>query len=307
MKKFTRNCILFLLPVLVILVSAEILLRGLPNEYKLKRHYLDEHAGAVKILCLGSSHSYYNINPAYFSLPAFNAGHSSQTLNYDWFIFDRYKDKFDSLQYLLLPVSYFSFVEKMNESTEAYRLKNYWLYYGIVEPVKWKYHTEILSIAPRKNAGRLYDYYIGGKKNIPVTALGYGTSYSSAIKNNLETMGKNAAILDTRTDHRFVRENIFYFEKIIAAAMKKNVRVVLFTSPAWRSFIENFNAGQQAQNDSIIKTTLKKYPGIIYSNYLTDSSFSAADFYDGDHLNEKGAEKFTKKLNALIMQAEKNK
>ena len=41
---------------------------------------------------------------------------------------------------------------------------------------------------------------------------------------------------------------------------------------------------------------VEKYENCSYVDYLADSDFSADDFYDGDHLNEQGARKLTKKL-----------
>jgi hypothetical protein len=38
----------------------------------------------------------------------------------------------------------------------------------------------------------------------------------------------------------------------------------------------------------------------MYYNFLNDPSFQAEDFYDADHLDEKGAKKFTLLLDSVI-------
>ena len=46
---------------------------------------------------------------------------------------------------------------------------------------------------------------------------------------------------------------------------------------------------------------VEKYRGnVTYQNFLLDSSFSAIDFYDADHLDEIGAKKLTSKIDSLI-------
>jgi hypothetical protein len=39
---------------------------------------------------------------------------------------------------------------------------------------------------------------------------------------------------------------------------------------------------------------------VAYFNFLRDSRFVTADFYVSDHLNARGAEKFSKILNTII-------
>ena len=43
MNKFTSNLLLFILPIVIIGVSAEILLRKIPNDYLYKKEYLDRN------------------------------------------------------------------------------------------------------------------------------------------------------------------------------------------------------------------------------------------------------------------------
>ena len=81
MRKFIIRTFLFILPVLAIAVSAEILLRKYQTIIH-KSKYLDQHAGEIETLILGSSHTYRGINPDYISGKV-NASYVSQSLNYD--------------------------------------------------------------------------------------------------------------------------------------------------------------------------------------------------------------------------------
>ena len=92
MKRFVIKTIYISLPILVVAILMEILLRNTPNDYLFKKQYLDKHSSEIETLILGSSHSFYGFNPEYFSSNTFNASHISQSLNYDFEILKKYQD-----------------------------------------------------------------------------------------------------------------------------------------------------------------------------------------------------------------------
>lgn len=300
MKKLLSKILLFLLPLLIIVATAELLLRQMPNEYKLKKNLLEKHAQSTELLCLGSSHSYYNINPVYFNIPAFNAAHSSQTLNYDWFLLRKYHDSFINLRYILLPISYQSLFEKLDDAAESWRIKNYKLYYNIHENNYLPYNFEVLSMAPRFNISRLVNYYCRQQYSPGVNELGYATSYQSTVKNDLEKMGREAAARNYFKNNNHFKENLGYLQKIINWATERKIQVILFTSPAVESYRQNRDTNQVNQSYKVIEQLVKNNPLVSYHNFIDSPDFTADDFYDGDHLNEIGAKKFTFTLNDLI-------
>ncbi len=66
MKRFVIKTIYISLPILVVAILMEILLRNTPNDYLFKKQYLDKHSSEIETLILGSSHSFYGFNPEYF-------------------------------------------------------------------------------------------------------------------------------------------------------------------------------------------------------------------------------------------------
>ena len=113
MKQFLKYVSLFILPILVLALSCEILLRNIPNDYIYKRKYLDKNAQNIDILFLGSSHVFYGIDPRFIHAPSFNASYVSQTLNYDFEILVFMKPSIDSnrpnAEMILLPESVHNF------------------------------------------------------------------------------------------------------------------------------------------------------------------------------------------------------
>ena len=88
---------LFILPLIIIVLSFEILLDKIPNDYRYKKEYLDQNSDRIKVLFLGSSHVYFGINPTYISLNSFNASYYSQSLDYDFEILKKYSNNWSQL------------------------------------------------------------------------------------------------------------------------------------------------------------------------------------------------------------------
>ena len=62
MKHFLKKTTIFSLCILLLLISAEIYVRHLPNPYKDKHRWMLQHSRSVKTLVLGSSHTFYGID-----------------------------------------------------------------------------------------------------------------------------------------------------------------------------------------------------------------------------------------------------
>jgi len=283
----------------------EFLLRNIPNDYKFKKEYLDNHSQNIEILCLGSSHTYYGINPAYFNKKSFNGSHVSQTLDYDLKILRKYQDRLNSLKYILIPISYFTLYSKLDRGIESWRVKNYPLYYNI-QSYNIKDYSEVLSINTGTNARRIYSYYIKKNEEITTSELGYGTSHSSKNQQDLIKSGIEAAKRHTtKKDDTLFNENIENLKSIIQLAQQNKSIVIFFTPPAYYTYSENLNPNQLEKTVNTINKIAKEYDNTLYINYMHDKRFHKSDFFDADHLNEIGAEKLTKLLNNLINNIEK--
>ncbi len=125
MKQFTLKIFLFLLPILIIGIALEFLLREIPNQYTLKDNYIATSSRKIETLVLGSSHTYYGVNPEYFTKPCFNLANISQSLNFDLELLKKHENEFSNLKTVIIPISYFSLFETLEEGDESWRVKNY--------------------------------------------------------------------------------------------------------------------------------------------------------------------------------------
>ena len=127
MKKFLIRTICIIFPLLLIIGIMEVVIRNIPNDYSIKNEVMSTRGKDFKIICLGNSQTYYGIDPQYFDLPAYNCAHVSQQLHVDNFIFNKFIDSLDSLDYVFLNISYFSHLQSFFDGQEAWRVKYYYL------------------------------------------------------------------------------------------------------------------------------------------------------------------------------------
>ena len=300
MKAFVKYVTFFIAPILIFIIVGELLLRNIPNDYSYKSKYLDKNAQKIETLFLGSSHFYFGINPEFIESKSFNAAHISQSLDFDLKILEKYNNHWDSLKYIVVPVDYFSLYLKLETGIEAWRVKNYSLYYGIRSDYKVENNTEIFSSMFKANYGRFKQYYFKGKNDITCSALGWGLNYNSKNNKDLKISGKTAAKRHTAKNKDYFNENVAVLNQIIEFAENKNCTIIFVTTPAHIAYVSNLNANQLNSTSNVIRNLSKLNKNVIYINMLTDSSFVKEDYFDADHLNEIGAKKFTLKLETII-------
>lgn len=281
----------------------EVLLRQIPNDYSLKYNYLEHNGGSIQVLILGSSHAYWGVNPAFMSLKGFNAAYSSQDFFYDRLLFDKFLNRLTNLKYLIVPISYFSMTGKLKETIEPWRAKNYVIYYGILFEPQVADFSEMLTFRLGTNIERLYSYYIKGESPETASKLGWGTDHKSGGDPNLLEDGISASkrhTADLDKEKLTIRQNVENLNEMAAEANKRGIKVILFTPPAYKTYVERLNERQLKLMRTSVDDLMARYPNIQYVDYLTDTAFVKEDFYDSDHLNEIGAEKLTRMLDGLM-------
>ncbi|MES2863373.1 MAG: hypothetical protein V4666_04585 [Bacteroidota bacterium] len=298
MKKFLIHLSKIILPILFFLLVLEIAIRKIPNDYQLKREYLDKNAGEINTLILGSSHTFYGLNPDYFSKKTFNAAYVSQSLDLDYEILNTYEAKFKNLKTVIIPISNFSLFETLETDVEKWRIKNYFLYYNFQNQTDLNNKFEILNSDVKSNLKMTIKHYVLNKSFITASNLGWGTNFNSANKKTFK--GVFTAKKHTAKNFNLYDENVKSLQKIITLCQKKNINVVFITTPTHSSYYTNLNAIQLEKTTKTISELVNKNSNCTYFNLLKSEKFTNEDFYDADHLNEIGAKKLTTFINSLI-------
>ncbi|WP_224997300.1 hypothetical protein [Cesiribacter sp. SM1] len=300
MNKFLRLVLLFLLPIIVLGIGLEIGLRNIPNDYVYKREYLKNNADSIEVLFLGSSHAYFGINPQFINKKSFNAGQVAQSIGYDYKILERYFSNSKKLEAIVVPVSYFSFHYKIETGTESWRVKNYSIYHDLYTTNRLNDYSEILSNSVKSGMLRVYNYYLKDKAEIACSKLGYGLNNTYAKRRDLAETGAHTAKMHTYPDLADFEENYQAMLSIIKFAEQRNIKVLLYTPPAFETYVKNLYPVQLNKAITTAQALDKAFENTYYINLLQDRAFVERDFYDADHMNEFGAEKLTKKIDSVL-------
>lgn len=313
MKKFIiKISLTIVIPVALFLVAYEIIMRSIPNDYSYKSELLENKVKNIKILILGSSHCYYGLNPTYFDKPAFNAAHVSQSYNYDWFIFDKYFDRMDSLEYVILPISSFSPFSGMDGGKESWRCKDYAIYYDCDfhkwYELKYRYYFAYISIGNMQQAkARLRNC---SYSNISVDSNGYSLKTDSDRIDDIAKDGITAAERHTVKDmdkkkDRY-NENLGYVKDIITRCQTRGIKVIFVSTPTLPEYYTHLNL-EQVQIMENLGLDLEKYGNVRYINLLESPMFDTNDFFNSDHLCDNGAKKLTLLINGIIDEWDRQK
>lgn len=301
MKRFIIKILLLALPISFYAVIQEYALRTIPNDYAYKNQWLTENAQSLKILSLGSSHGFFGIQPTEFSQLAFNAGHVSQSLLFDEFIFDKFLPQMESLEYVILPISYFTMRGKgLQYGEEKWRVKNYTIYYNCpyfrCQP---QFALESDHFAPKKTLKALFTKV----NHRGCDSLGRGIDYSlESRSDDWQTTGPVAMKRHTKVNYSQsdVDKNLSHINHIVEVCKNRGIKVILLTTPTYHTYYDILDEDQLEQMISCCELIASNYENVIYFNWLKHSSFDENDFFDADHLNEFGAIKLTTLLNQEI-------
>ena len=302
MRAFFKITVRFLLPILLILVGMEYLLRDIPSRFKLQNNYIINKGERVETLILGSSHTQFGLNPDLLEVSAFNLSNKSQTLEIDLALLQAYEKQLPNLRQVVLRLSYATLFEQLSEGKEQWRLKNYERYMDLNLSNDFRHNSEVLSLPFKQNLNHIIDFYIYNEDPLQSTDLGWGTELIRPSQLDLDEQGKNAAKRHTISDYNLLGENISILKDIMSWCKKRQIEVYLVTLPAHRSYVSHLDQKQWEVTMRTAKQISLDYPNCHYYNFLDDQRFETTDFFDGDHLNGKGATKFSIILNTLLSQ-----
>lgn len=284
--------------------------------HKEKYEGAKEVLDSIEVLVLGTSHAHYAVNPDIFDLYAYNLANLGQSIYFDKRITLTLLPGMKQLKYVFISIDYHSLAFSSQFD------KDYWSYYG--NGIKYKdtnYFSANLSptlfgytprVAFAMHKNRYLNILKHGKEIIDFEVQEGVDIYKPAIKGFVAFDGRNthnfnpAAYSESSTWYTEVIANSDEREEIIAdledfvqILLAHDIKPILITAPIYSEYLEYLNASYIQENIEVSKKIVDKY-GIKYWDYINSDRFTIDDFYDMEHLNRKGALKFTTMLNDSI-------
>lgn len=311
MKKYlVEITVYFLLPAVLIAAVAEYSLRKIPNDYALKNELLTKKSTELEVLVLGASSILYGFNPNYTEIEAFNAAHVSQSSKYDRLIFNKFINQMPNLEYVIMSVDFWSFYGDIEESPEWWRVKYYNIHYG-ANLYRWKgrYNYELyfhdISTFRRAANGLLTLIGLRNDSHVTINDKGFAINYtmenrpSNWDNGEYEAMFHNS-LVEEALKLKLTERNTQHVEDVILQCASRGIKVLLINAPLYHTYRENLNPMYLSNHKEFCKSFERNYSNVTYIDFTDDPRFSEDDFYNANHLNDKGGEKLTRILDGFM-------
>ena len=300
MKRFICKLILFVFPVAVIFLLLNALY--VRTNYWKHENNTDKFVNIpydLELVNLGSSHTCYGLNyDVVPELKAWNLANDSQRYFWDYGVLKNYADHLAENAIVIIPISYFGVIARGDYSEyrkRYYRIlpkedMDYWLLKEYIAYCKLPLlsagvnRIHIFRDIPKE---RMTPFY-GREKHLDGEDL-----YTYCVNKHKSWTANNKG-------EEGYKENREEISRIIDFCYAHHLRPVLITAPItdvlneiYEADNDFFSTFEQFSND-----LCQKYAGLIYLDYSRSEDFSPYHelFADGDHLNNFGAEKFTRTL-----------
>lgn len=296
MRSFLKKTSLFLLPVLLAGAAMELLLSRIPNEYRTKNDALARDGGRIRTLVLGSSHTYFGVDPARLPPGAYNAAFVSQSLRYDSAILATRIDALPELKTVVIPISYFSLFFQLESGQAAALAKNYRLHLGIGPRPGPIERLQIVQSRLGNSLDRIRQHYLAGGTPPACSPSGWGIpptkgAADMAASGRIEADRHIGYVEQGRSRH--LSENVRCIEGILRLCRNRNIRVLFATLPATDHYLSRLDSSIWREIRDTLTRVVADNPNARYVDHSRAPGFDDADYFDADHLDSSGAAKYT--------------
>lgn len=265
------------------------------NHIKAKLQSLEKYKDEIEVISTGISYMANAINEKKLCKKNGNLAYPSQDLYYDYNIVDHILHEYKKVKYVLIGLSYYSFQYDMSLSSMK---GNTILYYDIIK----KNHNFLDLERILQERKTLID--IGNKifrlSEAKVPIIDWDTINSKPVSAINDENGKKQALLDGNKNYpETVKENKEIFKNYLQLLKENDIKPIVIVCPTSKYYSKYFPKRLKDEFYSIINETRKEYD-FQFLDYFDSELFEDCDFYDVSHLNDKGAEKFTKLLNKEV-------
>ncbi|KAA3622994.1 MAG: hypothetical protein DWP94_06935 [Flavobacterium sp.] len=302
MKRLGKKIIWFLFPVLLVWAGLEIFYRTVETNYTKKHELIQQNYNTAQILILGSSHSYYGLNPEYFSKKTYNFSNISQSLYFDELLLKKHLDSLQNLKAVVLTIGYFTLSQEDDGLEDRWRKYFYDQQMDLDVPSVSILDPKKYSLALSRKFSRSVDLvkeYCEEGTIISHSPNGYGIQDSSDILANKEEIAHIIARKHENgsLDFESNRERI---ERIIAMCQANGVQVFFVQMPAHPAYVEALDLNKWKKIDELLEEVSHTSNLVHHIDLTRHPAFTVDDLRDADHLTNDGATKCSKLLSDYI-------
>ena len=309
MKLLFKKILVFIFPLFLLVVGMDFYLRNMNSLYKEKVRGLIAHAHEIEILILGNSHAGRGVDPNYFTDYTFNIANVGQSIYFDKELTLKNLKYLENLKYVFISLNYHSLYFSSQRGN-----RNIWSYYG--NGIKYSstsyYKADIspflFGYGPRVSFSYLKKDILAKVGINPDEVVAMGTAIQGYValsgtetndfNNNSYTDRINGfnKLIKTSTEKKIVMNEL---NQLITTLKERSITPIFLSTPTFKEY--NIKLDSNIINKNLIdaENLCKKY-NIEFWDYAINNNFVQYEFFNPDHLNKKGAERFSKMLDERL-------
>lgn len=316
MKKFLRYIVLFSLPLVVLCLGVEYMLRQIPNPYTFKRYLLEEKGAGIKNMIIGSSVVNQGVDPSLLPDSTYNLAFSGQFIRYNKAQLEKFIDSLPNLKCIIWGISTQALWADESESGVLFQdriasecIAYYTIYMDISFDDNWLHHSEFLSSPATIWREKWTKYYLQHKKTMYCDSFGLDHKYDSSEKyeeykgdmdkwlKDIPVGAKKHTPLHNGKAERIYRQNVRCMDDVARLCHDRGIRLCLVVPPVYQEYCKLISDWQKQQIYSTLGEVAGKWDNVSWYNYFEDLRFVKDDFYNANHLtSDGGAGKFSRIL-----------
>lgn len=307
MKKFLFKVLVPTIAIFFLLLGcAELYLRSVPNDFKDRAEYMSKHASEVKVLVIGSSCTAMGVKPACFDFqPAYSLAYANQSISYSNLILMKYIEDMDSLKYVIMDATYAGLWDD-GEFAQTF-VKKYSIYYGLNNFIGFNNRFEISA-----NIKDIYERLTHKSDRKAFTTCdtdGFQSRYFEDLPYDDEKWkehgkkfgGINHTLIYREDAKEICERNTAILKEMITVCKYHGVNVLFVSTPCHPYYYESNNPIQKRIVDSTYNALCNEYDNVNWIDFTMSEDFSIDERSNTNHLNTKGAIKFTRMINDSII------
>lgn len=258
----------------------------------------------IEVISTGISYTQCAIKEQSLSRNAFNFALGNEDLYYNYKVFEHILNNYErlnqTLKYVIIGLSYYSFQYDLSKSSICKRVGRYYDVLGDMHnfnPIHYyvldNYNDENVYVQMKIED----EIYSKIKKNILKVHVGR----EEEIFKLSDFAGKVSAEEDAHKDYpETVVENKKIFDDYLKLIKSKNIKPIIIVAPSSQYYCKHFPKTMKEDFYSIINEFKDKYY-FQFLDYFDCNLFDDKDFWHVSHLNENGGQKFTEILEKNIV------
>lgn len=296
---------LFFVPVIAIFLVVESLIVKLPSRFKIIGEQLEQNGEQVKVAVFGSSQIMQGVNPEHLTDYGLNFSSGAQHHNTDFNLLKGLKQRLPNLETVVFEVSFSHF--EIPHNSKHFPKNSTFLKFYKVNTFGHKVYIKdqlLFPSRPEHFSQRLIEYFVKDSLPYRYNQFGYDTNlFKGKFKRlnfDTDSIIKTKVHINNRAGLEILEGNSQYFEDMIRFAYDNNWNVAIVSPPTFENYNELRDAKILKRRDSILASLATKYPSIKFLNCEEDTSFLTTDFNNENHLNPRGAQRFTNKIDSVL-------